>query len=303
MNASVQQKFKDFEGLVSSFEHFDPAEYRELFLEKIQSITYEIRCASDSEYLEEEFYKICKNLDVGLMHERCREKPLGYAGDYLMIDWIYTKKTAEDNKGKFFDEMFHTYEAAEAVRNRKSYFINKCEDISHLLKRQIDVLNIGCGPCRDVFEFFQTSSNGVNLNFHCVDQEPDAIAYAEKILEDCPGRDRVQLECTNIFRLKSEKEYDLIWSAGLFDYLNERTAAILLKKVWRNLKDGGKIIFGNFSPKNPTRPGMDYAVRWRLIHRTAHDLIKLVEKANLPFSELNVESESLGVNLFCVITK
>jgi SAM-dependent methyltransferase len=103
--------------------------------------------------------------------------------------------------------------------------------------------------------------------------------------------------------MNNSKKYDLIWSAGLFDYLDDRIAALLLKKVWRNLKDGGQIIFGNFGPDNPTRNGMELVVRWYLIHRTAEDLVKLVRMSGVPFSEVSIESEPLGVNLFCVIKK
>ena len=89
----------------------------------------------------------------------------------------------------------------------------------------------------------------------------------------------------------------------MFDYLDDRVAALLLKKVWRYLKDDGQIIFGNFSPNNPTKHGMDFLVKWHLIHRSVDDLISLCKAARIPYSEVEVESEPLGVNLFCIIKK
>ena len=230
-------------------------------------------------------------------------KPHGYHGDFEIIDWIYTQKTADNGKGKLFDLMFHNYEASRAVRNRKDYFINKCLEMAKDHKRRLDILDIGCGPCRDILEMYKASGNGTNIYFHCVDHEPEAIKYANKLLANTDFQKNIELDCANVFRLKTAKKYDLIWSAGLFDYLDDRIAALLLKKIWRYLKDDGQIIFGNFAPENPTRNGMELVVKWYLIHRTADELVKLVRLSGVPFAEVEVESEPLGVNLFCVIKK
>ena len=141
------------------------------------------------------------------------------------------------------------------------------------------------------------------MHFHCVDHEPRAMEYAENILSKTSMRKNVHLDTCNVFKIKTDKKYDLIWSAGLFDYLEDRVAVLLLKRMWKLLKEGGQIIFGNFSPENPTRKGMELIGKWYLIHRTANELIRLVRSSKLPFHELEVESEVLGINLFCVITK
>jgi extracellular factor (EF) 3-hydroxypalmitic acid methyl ester biosynthesis protein len=224
-------------------------------------------------------------------------------GYYLLIDCIYTKKTARSGMGKQLDMVFQSYEAAEAVRNRKKFFIKKCLSLIKEKKGCVDILNLGCGPCRDVLETYQASGNGRNLRFHCVDQEPKAIEYAKKLLNHSHVQNNIQLDCTNIFHIKTDRKYDLIWIAGLFDYLDDRIAKLLLKKIWRYLKQDGQIIVGNFSPKNPTRKGMEAGCRWYLIHRTAQDLIKMVTDAKIPFREVEVASEPLGINLFCMIRK
>lgn len=71
------------------------------------------------------FSKICaKEMDKGTMSYRCRVKPLGYAGDYLILDWIYTKKISTDHIGKLWDELYLRFPASQAVQNRKDYFCN-----------------------------------------------------------------------------------------------------------------------------------------------------------------------------------
>ena len=303
LQESIREKFARFREFISGINGADILAYKDSVYDQIHSIVEDLKSVPNREELELEFYNICARFDVSPLHRHCRKKPFGYSGDFKIIDMIYTKATCPAGDGKFFDEMFHSYEAAEAVRNRKSYFIKKCLELVKKKKGRIDVLNLGCGPCRDVLEMYEASKNGSAVHIHCVDQENEAIFYAEKLLEGKPYKDRIHLERADLFRLSTKNKYDLIWSAGLFDYLDARIASILLRRVWRHLKKDGQIIFGNFSPENPTRYGMELAVHWKLIHRTANELVQLVQSARLPYSRLKVEEESLGVNLFCIIQK
>ena len=301
MRTNIEKEFKDFEEFNSPLDTSNMTRFKDTLYQKLDHFADIFESAPNQGELRERFFQLCNKFDSGMLHRRARERPLGYSGDFLIIDWIYTKKIASNGQGKLLDLLFQSYEGAQAVRNRKDYFINKCLELSHLKKCRIDILNLGCGPCRDVFEIFQASENGENLHFHCIDNEAKAIDYAKKLLAPIEVQKNICLDHANVLRFRTSKEYDLIWVAGLFDYLEDRVAVLLLKKVWRHLKNGGQIIFGNFSPTNPARKGMDIMLHWKLIHRSAHDLIGLCQKADLPFSE--IESEPLGVNLFCIIRK
>jgi SAM-dependent methyltransferase len=303
MEDQVHRKFEEFSSFLKTISKKNLSEYKEKFFEQIDIISETINQSPNRKELEEEFFQICSGIDKSLMHKRTREKPLGYAGDFQLIDWIYTQKTTTNGKGKLFDLLFHSYEAAQSVRNRKEYFKNKCLSLANNKKKQINILNLGCGSCRDVLETFQESTNGCKLFFHCIDHEPKAITSAKKLLSHNKAHDNVLLETTNVFHIHTDKKYDLIWSAGLFDYLEDRVVVLLLKKMWRYLKEGGKIIFGNFSQNNPTRNGMELVGKWYLIHRSAEELIRLCTEAKIPFREIEIESEPNGINLFCNITK
>lgn len=303
MGNNIQESCADFSKLLHSVDRYPLSDYRNLFFEHINRIAEQITNSAQPEADSELFFESCEALKSSLLHQRTREKPLGYAGDFLLIDWIYTQKTADSGMGKIFDEMFHTYEAAKAVRNRKEYFIKKCHELRSALHSRVDVLDIGSGSCRDVLEAHTVCNNGTQYYFHCIDHEPQAIDYAKNLLSGTEAETYVNLECANAFKFRGDRKYDLIWSAGLFDYLENRLAALLIKKLWRYLKDGGKFIFGNFSPKNPIRNGMELVGQWHLIHRSAHELIQIGEAAGIPYTSLEVEAEELGINLFCIITK
>lgn len=299
----IEDKLADFSKFLSHIDASDLSAYKDRFFQHIDGIAEDLKNAPNRQEIEEKFYQICSQLEVSPIHRRCREKPLGYSGDYRVIDWIYTQKMAETGEARLFDQMFHIYEGAEAVRNRKDWFVKKCVELAKAKKSRFDILDLGCGPCRDILEAYENCGNGKHIRFHCVDHEPEAIAYARELLKEMVDRGNVTFNCTNVFRLKTKEKYDLIWSAGLFDYLDDRIAGLLIKKSWRYLREGGQFIFGNFSPRNPAREGMGLALKWYLIHRTADDLLRLVNAAGVPFKEIEIESESLGVNLFCVIKK
>jgi len=299
----LQREFVQFSKFLADIDSDHIESYKADFFSRIDKISTLIEQQPDQESAKNQFYEICGLIEESPLHQRTRRKPLGYAGDFLLIDWIYTQETRGSRLGRFFDELFHSYEAAVAVRNRKDFFIRKCNELAQSKQARVDVLDIGCGSCRDVIEAHSVCDNGTQFYYHCVDHEQEAIDYAAVLLKGSGVSDRVRLDCTNAFKVRTDKQYDLIWSAGLFDYLNNRTAPLLIKKLWRLLKPGGQFIFGNFSPKNPTRTGMELIGQWYLIHRSAHELVALCEEAGVEYASVQVENEPLGVNLFCVLTK
>jgi extracellular factor (EF) 3-hydroxypalmitic acid methyl ester biosynthesis protein len=299
----LQEEFLQFSKFLSEIDSDHIESYKDDFFERIEKISKLINKQPNPENARDEFFNICCNIEKSPLHKRTRKKPLGYAGDFLLIDWIYTKKVKGSGIGELFDEMFHLYEAAIAVRNRKEFFINKCKELADSNVDQINILDIGCGSCRDIVDAHTMCDNGTRFYYHCVDHEKEAINYAKKLLKNARISDRVQLDCCNAFQLRTKKQYDLIWSAGLFDYLSNRTAKLLIRKLWKNLKPGGQLIFGNFSPTNPTRTGMELIGKWYLIHRSSHELLKLCDETGITYRTLRVESEPMGVNLFCTLTK
>lgn len=223
-------------------------------------------------------------------------KPHGYAGDFEVIDRIYQRWISPDPRLAKWDEYFHTLTSSRTVRNRKAYFqswLRQWEDQNQ--SHEIRVLNIGCGPSRDVFEYLDNHPNSRAI-FECVDHEPKAIAYAKDVCRSF--LDRIEFQQANAFRYQPACPPNLIWSAGLFDYLNNRLATSLLRRLWRWLPPGGELVVGNFSPANSTRAFMELLGGWMLHHRTEGDLASLARQAGIPDNAIRIEHESEKVNLF-----
>src|SRR5204863_2980 len=87
----------------------------------------------------------------------------------------YKKQCNSQGIGAKWDEFFHRFDASQAVRNRKTYFI---ETICHLIKERkgnLSVLNLASGPCRDVAECIQSlNGDARRIEFHCIviEREP-----------------------------------------------------------------------------------------------------------------------------------
>lgn len=136
--------------------------------------------------------------------------------------------------------------------------------------------------------------------FECVDYDKNAIEYSSKRAENVSRH--VQFHLANAFRFNSENTFDLVWSAGLFDYLDDRTFKVLLKKLLRFINADGELVLGNFSQNNSTRDYMEFA-NWHLNHRTIEELMRLAKESGVPEENVSVKSEPLGVNLFLHIRK
>jgi len=89
---------------------------------------------------------------------------------------------------------------------------------------------------------------------------------------------------------------DIIYSAGLADYLEDRLFIALVDRAYEHLNKGGVLIIGNFSP-NPDQFFMDHILHWRLIYRTADQLRSLFAQTRFG-RNVRVVAEDEGVNLF-----
>jgi diguanylate cyclase (GGDEF)-like protein/PAS domain S-box-containing protein len=226
-------------------------------------------------------------------------KPYGYAGDFVIIERIYDGWLSPRSHLVNWDRFFHNLAAARAVLNRKKYFI----DMLHSLQTKntkCDVLNIGCGPSQDIVEFLSEAKS--QIFFECVDYDKNAIEYSYKKVKEKGFLNNVEFYRDNALKFRPSKQYDLIWSAGLFDYLDEKTFKMLLISQLAFIKTGGELVVGNFSLNNPSRDSMECG-NWFLYHRTPEELIKIALECGIPRKNITVKSEPLGVNLFLHISQ
>jgi extracellular factor (EF) 3-hydroxypalmitic acid methyl ester biosynthesis protein len=246
---------------------------------------------------------------------RALRKPLGYAGDYEMMNMLYRK--AEEGSslfGQIMNRCAVEEVAAQAIVNRLSYLGDKVRcAIDNRTGPRARLCSIGSGPAREIDALLTDSPElGAMVDVMLVDQDARAISYCERKLGPLARSTsaRLHLVRESIRRLLTGGslahtlgQRDLIYSAGLFDYLSERSFAALLSALYEALVPGGMLVIGNVSLNNPTRYFMEYFLEWFLVHRSPTQLREQARILRPTPKAVRVESEPLGVNLFLVIER
>jgi hypothetical protein len=228
------------------------------------------------------------------------KKPFGYPGDFNLINSIYNFHVNEDLRYRKWDIFFQNQPGAIAVRNRKDYFINQCKKLKEANKDNIRVLILGSGPATDVYEFLSNNPTS-RMTFDLVDFDQNAIDFS--MLKNQKFNGAISYNRINVLRYKPYKSYDLIWSAGLFDYFKDKHFVFLIQKYINYLSEEGEYIISNFSTENPTRRLMEVLSDWFLNHRSKSDLLNIATRACIDSNLVQIDTEPLGVNLFLKIRK
>lgn len=223
-----------------------------------------------------------------------RSKPFGYAGDFMIIDKIYREEVMANGRFEKWDHFWHEQPACKAVRNRKDYFI---DTIQQALQQRpsLRLLNVASGPARDLAEVY-TVIDPARLQTVCVEADEHAINYARELNEAHIAQ--VSFEHRNIFRFQTDNKFDIVWSAGLFDYFEDKVFIKLLRRFMGWTKPGGEVIVGNFGDHNPTRHYMELIGDWHLHHRPAAALQEMAQAAGAAPHAIHIGKEAEGVNLF-----
>jgi extracellular factor (EF) 3-hydroxypalmitic acid methyl ester biosynthesis protein len=241
-------------------------------------------------------------------------KPLGYSGDYEMMNIIYRNERVGDSLfGKCLHAYWLNHAEAKAVRNRSGYLYEKLLQLTRDgAGTRLKIGSIACGPAREVQMLIKSSREQKldlsNCEFQLLDQDVDALKHAhEKLREIVKGTNSpVKLNFVNkaiknvITRGLQDSDFDLLYSAGLFDYFSDSVAQMGAKALFKRLKPGGRLIIGNFNLTTPNQFTMRLALDWSLIYRSTDDLKRLFGDLG---GVLSIEQEPEGVNLFCVIRK
>jgi SAM-dependent methyltransferase len=222
-------------------------------------------------------------------------KPLGYAGDFMMIEKIYQKEVSTNPMYQKWDIWWQKSHAATAVRNRKEYFLGLMRTLEAKSMEPKRILILGSGPATDVHEYLTKNPNS-RITFDLLDLDTRAIEYAQN--KNKAFEEKLNFYRINVLRFNTHKRYDMIWSAGLFDYFKEKHFIYLVKKYLKLLNEDGEMVVGNFSENNPTRNLQEAFSDWYLNYRSSEELMRIASKSGIKEGDVTIEQEPLGINLF-----
>lgn len=200
---------------------------------------------------------------------RAFHKPRGYAGDAVMLDHMYGLVTDFPHPGSPGGRLYAyttNSPAAHAVRNRRAILAQLIDDAA---ERRPDarILALAAGHGREL-ALSRAVQAGQPLTFIAVDQDADSLS---ELRRSAPGT-AVQTVTGTIRDVIAGRltfsDLDVVYAAGLFDYLPQAAGQRLVAQMARMLRPGGTLLVANFLPDIPDLGYMEACMDWWLITRT-----------------------------------
>lgn len=169
------------------------------------------------------FRKICqahalhKSLLEDPFTRRAFEKPRGYAGDAVMLDYIYRPQELRTSEiGGALHQATTTVGAARSIKWRRSH--QAALILEYMESRtRARVLSVASGHLREL-DIVNAAMSRQNLEIVALDQDKESLEEAVRSYGQFDIRP-LNHSISYLFRPNALEPFDLIYSAGLFDYL------------------------------------------------------------------------------------
>ena len=253
---------------------------------------------------------VTPELVAGPIWRRSYEKPLGYPGDYQVMNYVYD---GGDRGEGAYARLCHRVgvEVGMCVRTRMEMV---AEEIAALLSAEggpCAVTSLGCGSAVEVTRGLAAAERAEPrpVAFTLIDQDQQALdcAYRNSFpLINADGR-QARLNCLHLsfgqllsggLDLGRMNRQDLVYCAGLLDYLPELQAQTVVAGLYSLLKPGGLLIIGNMKAGTDNAWALGMVLDWELIYRDEaqmHALAGLIKPAGL---ELKVDRTGYNYMLY-----
>jgi extracellular factor (EF) 3-hydroxypalmitic acid methyl ester biosynthesis protein len=251
---------------------------------------------------------------------RTFHKPLGYAGDYEMVNMIMR----DPHEGcSLFAKMVNAWllsqPPAEAHRNRVIYLVDKLTEETVRVaseRKPARVFSLACGPAIEVQNFFMDKDISDRAHFTLLDFNEETLQYTSAVMKDIKAKyqrvtpieylkksvHQLLKEAGKGIERRPENQYDFIYCGGLFDYLSDSVCQRLVTILYGWLAPGGLFLATNVDSSKPFHVSMDYILDWRLICRSGGRLEELA-RSGAPTANYSVKADFTGVNVITEMRK
>lgn len=245
---------------------------------------------------------------------RTYAKPLGYAGDYRMVTQILgDPREGPSTYFELVNFMFLQAAVAQAHRNRVDMLCDwLCAAAGQARReaRALRVLNVGCGPAAEIERAIRRGEDLSHVHIDLVDFSEETLDHARARLSlaaretgVAPPGLRARHESVHQLLKRSvraaevpaEERFDLIYCAGLFDYLADKACTRLIEYFAQHLRPLGRLLVTNVHQNNPERHWMEHFMEWYLIYRDESGMQRLFPATAVPE---RTYTDATGVNLF-----
>jgi len=207
---------------------------------------------------------------------RAFTKPRGYAGDAVMLDYVYsgTAPSLTTLHGQGIFECTTRGSMGSSVLYRRTLLTAYIND-TVLKNPAARILSVASGHCRELSDSLALSGlfKGEVIAF---DQDNASCAEVDLAYQ---GKVKTVISGVRALWGKSAAElgqFDFIYSAGLYDYLPKAQAIKLSEALKLMLKPGGRLVIGNFSHQSSGRGYLDLIMDWHLLYRDKQEFSQLL---------------------------
>lgn len=243
---------------------------------------------------------------------RAYSKPLGYAGDYEMVNMIaldpYQGSTLF---AKIVNLWFLSQWPSKAHRNRLSYLQKFLETETLRVareRRKARIFNFACGPALEIQHFLSDFNYCEGAEITLADFNQETLDHLNKLTSAIKAkrgvRTQMHFQRRNVLqlikenaRLEKKPQYDVVYCAGLFDYLPDSTCANMMEIFYDWLAPGGLLAVTNVVDDRPFRHMLEFVLDWHLIYRDVKDS-HLIFPDSIPQDVRSVKKDPTGVNIF-----
>lgn len=248
---------------------------------------------------------------------RAYYKPLGYAGDYEMVNMMLREPHEGPTVYSRLINALHL-QTGPAVAHTKRIdileeWLTEAAQAAEREGRELRVLNVGCGPAIELQRFFRNCPASERCRLRLMDFNKQTLEYTQARLNEAaavngyhPTIEYVHESVHNLLKQATkareqqhEQAYDLVYCAGLFDYLSDKVCSRLLHLFYEWTVPGGRVMATNVHPSNSALYLMEHILEWYLIYRDEKHMTRLVPKEWVR----HVFVDPTGINVFLELDK
>lgn len=251
------------------------------------------------------------------LNKQIYTKPLGYAGDYVVMNYLYENGyPGDDTYSKFIDRYTLSVSPARAHIYRRPYFGGAILDVieKNIHLDEIKIASIACGPAIELLDVLKEHNIPENVKFFCIDGEKKAIDQIQANLREIEAEKRKKFSVDflneNILQMIRKKvvvnklkDQSFIYCGGFLDYLSDKVSFMLVKYLFGLLREGGTLVLVNMYKEDPSRVYLEMLGEWYLKHRDEREMMRMAEGLSAA-KEVKIDFDpETKTNIYLIIRK
>jgi len=248
----------------------------------------------------------------GISHNSRKVKDGHAKWPALETTYNFSQGEGSNSVVRTIDHWWMNIRNAQAVRNRlkiaKRELKKAIVEQARAKKGKVEIVSLAAGSAQAVIEVIselqnsQSVPNTISVRALLVDIDTTALRYAQKLAEQHNVSHLIETKEDNVLRFdhalkKLDCSPDIVEMMGLLDYLDDKLAVLLIKKIHRVLPKNGIFLTCHIHP-NSEEFFVRNVVNWNMLYRSVRKLNELIVDGG--FRDISVHTEPHNIHSVAV---